>query len=361
VRRRGERYTFTVGGWLAIAALACTGPNPAYRPSTTGDEGEVTGDPPAGGRDGGALRDSSGGPAASGGGLDGGAGAVRPAGCGSAQPALAGVRDIDSMAIDRDGVIYFNQGDTTNAWIDRLHPDGKRDTRWTPLPAGQPVRGLAIDGGRRILYVLAGMGPARLQAIAIDAADRSPRDVHTPWTDPNDITVGPDGRVFVTEQGDGHVYAVTPAGARTRITGTPIGDVAASTGPAGLAFHPDGSLMVGTRANTLLVKIRFDDQGQERLPRLSWGNVRDWANGLAVDDQGRVYVAIWNQDAAMPRSVVRLEGDGLTPTPVLTGGRFSAMAFGRGKLDCGDLYVAEPYNYLRRVPTGVRGYVSDGP
>ena len=37
-------------------------------------------------------------------------------------------------------------------------------------------------------------------------------------------------------------------------------------------------------------------------------------------------------------------------------GRFASMAFGRGALDCNDLYVAVPSGAMRRLATDTPGY-----
>ena len=80
-----------------------------------------------------------------------------------------------------------------------------------------------------------------------------------------------------------------------------------------------------------------------RAPINSWIG---WANGLTHDRQGRLYVSTYHDTS--PRSVLRLESNG-SVTTLTSGGRFSSIAFGRGPLDCRDLYVADPFGPMRRV------------
>lgn len=342
------------GAWLLGASLACTAPNPAYQADRVGKQD--TGESRPRGLDAGAVRDTGGRPPdAGGGGTPDGVGARQPPAqsCGLDQPPIATVMGADSIAIDSEGFIYVNQTDMVQAWIDRLHPNGMRDMRWVMLPS-VPTRGLAVDSARRVLYASAGMMPAGVQAIELDAVRPTARAIYTGFADINDLVVGLDGNVYVSEQGDGHIYSVTPAGVRSPVSDTPIVDRSKSQLVAGLAFDLDGGLMIGTQGLPTLVKLTLDAAGNE-TGRTFWGRVDDWANGLAVDQQRRVYVSIWNQDEAMPRRVVRLEGNGVTPMVMLSGGRYSGLAFGRGKLRCDDLYITQPYGALQRISTGVDG------
>ena len=71
---------------------------------------------------------------------------------------------------------------------------------------------------------------------------------------------------------------------------------------------------------------------------------------MTHDHLGRLYVAQYHDTAA--RSIVRLNisGNVVTgTTTIVNGGRYSSIAFGRGPLDCRDLYVANPFGPMQRV------------
>src|SRR5439155_10182371 len=123
------------------------------------------------------------------------------------------------------------------------------------------------------------------------------------------------------------------------------------TSPAGLAFAPDGTLVVGMKPAEKLVRLWLS-KGNE-IRRLSFGKINDWANALSFDERGRLYVALWSQTD--PKSVMRIDADEAMPVPVLSGGRFSTLVFGRGALDCKDLYIAEPYGTMHRLATDTPG------
>jgi sugar lactone lactonase YvrE len=212
---------------------------------------------------------------------------------------------------------------------------------------------MAIDGARGVLYYTAGTPTAELQAVDLAAAAPKPRTVYRGLIDPNDVAVGPDGNVYVSDQGDGQIYSFTPAGQKTRVTRSPLGVPAEYSGPAGLAFAADGTLVVGIKGNVPLVRLTL--AGGLEMVRASFGMVNEWVNGLAYDERGRLYVALFNQTET--RDVVRLDSDTAVPVPVVKAGQFSTIAFGRGELDCHDLYVSDPAPgmVVRRMRTDTRG------
>jgi sugar lactone lactonase YvrE len=141
---------------------------------------------------------------------------------------------------------------------------------------------------------------------------------------------------------------VAPAG------GTPqrVSVGAFSQAPAGLAFAADGSLYLGLRAGGGIWRLLLDVTGTER-GRERFGSAAVWANGLAFDRAGRLHVATYSEQTAGP--VLRFQPDGTGPVEVLTGGRFASLAFGRGRLDCFDLYATEPFGRFHRVRVDVPG------
>jgi sugar lactone lactonase YvrE len=331
-----------VSGVILCAAMACTAPNPAYH---------LEGAHPA---------DDAGGPA-----HDAGSAADQapapdraPAPDAATGDAVAvgafGISGLDSLAIDRDGTIYFDQNDGVNVWIGRRRPGAAPEPRWVSAPMAFPTRGMTIDSGHRVLYFTAGVagGPpaATLQAIDLDVPAPAPRTAATGFTDPNDLALASDGSIYVSEQSDGHIYRVLGA-TRTKVTKTPLGDPAMQKGPAGLAFGPDGWLYVGARTSGPIVRLQLAN-GLE-VQRASYGTLDDWGNGLAFDQAGRLYVSLWNMQVM--KSVVRLDSATAAPVTVLTGRWFSGLAFGRGMLETRALFVAEPEGPLHRIDTDTPG------
>lgn len=334
-------------GLALSAAMGCTAPNPAYRweDRPRGDSNTPTGLPDAG-RTGEVGRSPDG--------ASGQGGTSGSSVCGTARPDLTDLVSVDSLAIDRAGNIYFSTDNGTNARIGKLPPMNAAANRdWLVLPVGGPLRGMAIDSARSTLYYT--VGSAReLQAVDLDAASPRPRTVARGLSDPNDLAVGPDGKVYLSDQGDGFVYSFTSTGQKTQVTtmGT-IGETDNSIGPAGIAFASDGKLVVGAAGTDPLVRVTIGADGRE-AGRMAFGALRGWANGLAFDERGRLYVALF--DLNQGRDVVRVDSDTASPVPFVRDGHFSSIVFGRGALDCRDLYAADPMGaVVRRMTTDANG------
>jgi sugar lactone lactonase YvrE len=330
-----------IGLGALAAMLACTAPNPMYNRQDGTTTGADAGEEPGPDGSGATLTRAD---------------AALPPGCGSVHADTSALALVDSLTVDLGGTIYFNVTEGTRAFIGRLTANSSTpEPHWAAIPMGLPTRGLTVDGARNILYFSAGMAPAVIQAIDLGAPTPVARTVSAGFTDPNDLAVSyEDGSVYVSEQGDAHIWRFPARGGmREQVTVTPLGQPPDS-GPAGLAFAPDHTLVVGMKPSDRLVRLSLDDKGLERR-RASFGKVHDWVNALAFDERGRLYVALWTQRDDQPKQVLRLDSDEADPVEVLGGGRFSTLVFGRGPLDCKDLYVAEPYAVVARLPAEFPG------
>jgi sugar lactone lactonase YvrE len=251
----------------------------------------------------------------------------------------------DGLAIDTDGTIYLLTDDTKNSYVGRIQPGRAYEPKWLTVVASPTTWGLALDSARRRLYVLVVDGPGAL--VAFDDIDGTPqgRMVVTGLSNPNDVVVDSDGTVYYTNQGDRHIYAVSvDGGPAVRLTNTPLGDATQKQMPSALTLDVNEDLIVGLEPGGPLYKITLE--GMSEQTRTTYGTWTGWANGLTFDRSGRLYVGIY--DDTNPRDVVRLESDGSTKV-ITSGGRFSSLAFGRGALDCRDLYVTDPFGPMRRV------------
>jgi streptogramin lyase len=347
-----------MAGLLAVCAgtlLSCTAPNPAYRPEQPRGADARDEQPDASHASSGETGDAAG-PDTTGDAWGPDVPAPTAAGCGSARPPLTDLVGVDSMAIDARGSIYFNNDDGTLGWIGKLPPHGPADKHWLSLPLGPPTRGMAVDDVLGVIYFTAGVpgsGAVELQAADLTGAPIA-RTLYKGLIDANDVAVDLNGNVYVSDQGDGHIYSFTPSGQRTKVTQTPVGMASNGTHPAGLAFAPDHTLVVGYKGHGKLVRLSIGANHVE-THRGNFGPINDWVNGLAYDQRGRLYLALY--DLVAPRDVVRLDADDAAPVTIVSGGHFSAMAFGRGELDCTDLYIADPDAgmVVRRVTTSYAG------
>jgi sugar lactone lactonase YvrE len=266
-------------------------------------------------------------------------------GCGTAAANITGITNADGVVVDTDGTLYFLTDDATHSYVGRTQPGRAPEVKWLRVDNAPVTWGLALDSALQRIYVLVVSGQGAL--VAFDHITGTPvgRAVLTGLANPNDVVVAADGTVYYTHQGDRQVYGFSPTtGTATRVTDVPLGSAALKQAPAGLTVDADQNLIVGLEHGGPLYKISLS--GGREQSRTVFGSWTGWANGLAFDRRGRLYVSIY--DDQDPRAVVRLEPDGTTVT-VTSGGRFSSIAFGRGSLDCRDLYVADPFGPMRRV------------
>jgi sugar lactone lactonase YvrE len=269
-----------------------------------------------------------------------------PAGCGTSRPDISGIVSSDGLAIGPDGTIYFTQIDDTTGWVGRLRPeDALSNPTWVTIPGGNRLFGLAITPRGERLYVVSESGHA-IHFIDLGASATPTLQVLVAnLIQPNDVVVGPDGAIYYSEQGDGRIHSVSPDGIMRVVTPDPI---PGSTGPAGLAFGNQGELYVGVSSEDgPIYQFRLLD-GVE-MSRSRFGNALAWANALLVDRAGSLYVATYSLVAQ--GRVGRLPASGQGETILLQGTSFSSMAFGRGALDCLDLYVTTLAGPLQRIRT----------
>jgi sugar lactone lactonase YvrE len=331
--------------WLLLPC--CTAPNPAFW--RVGPAADAS-DPAPGGSDSARLDPDANSPDAP---ADvappdlGTDASTPPAGCGIDVANISGVEGADGVVIDTDGTVYFLTDDATHSYVGRIRPGEAPLVKWLRVDNSPVTWGLGLDSQQRRLYVLVVSG--RGAVVAFDDIDGAAagRTVITGLDNPNDLVVAADGSVYYTNQGDRHVYRISrDGGPATRVTklAMPLGDPALEQAPAALTMDSDQSLIVGLEHGGPLYKIALT-AGQE-TSRAVFGTWTGWANGLTFDRRHRLYIAIY--DDTDPKAVVRLETDGKITT-LTSGGRFSSIAFGRGSLDCRDLYVADPYGPMRRV------------
>lgn len=276
-----------------------------------------------------------------------------PVACGTARPAISTITGGDGLAIGPDGTMYFTSDDGTHGWIGRM-VGSTITSDWLRINYARATAGLALDRSGTKLYVASVSGEALLMFdLAANPVQGSTIIANAPGI--NDLATAPDGStIYFSRQSDRHVYMVRAGvSAAVRVTITTIGVAAQDQGPAGLAFGPDGALYVGQRKGGNVIRLTLNGDGRES-GRSNFGTFTGWANGLAFDLSGRLYVATYSD--AVNTKVVRLAAGGGPATDIETGGQFASLAFGRGTLDCHDLYIALPSGAMRRRNVDVAGF-----
>jgi hypothetical protein len=269
--------------------------------------------------------------------------------CGDERPDISGIRETDALAIDRSGTLYFSQVEGKDGWLGRLRPGGAAvEPRWLKVPGGINIWGLAVDSDRQVLYV------SSASSTTIYAADLTPpagpRLRRHAEAQANDLALDFAGNLYYSDQRLGRVLRVAPGGQVSVVTAEPIGQASAEPNlPAGLAFAPGGDLAVGTTVGGV---IRLELRDGREVSRRVFGKLQAWGNGLAFDARGRLYLAeFWPAE----RSIFRMEADGSSHRPLATGHELASLVFGRGALDCRDLYIASRRGPLLRLRLDARG------
>jgi len=273
-------------------------------------------------------------------------GFVPPPGCGLATATVTGINNADGVVVDTDGTVYFLTDNATDSFVGRIEPGKMPQIKWLTVYGSPVTWGLALDSAIERLYVVVVSGAGALVAYD-DIKSPAPRGSRPleGLTNPNDAVVAADGTVYFSVQGDRHIHWMSRDGRTGVTTRNPLGNVSLKQAPSAVTIDPTGNLIVGLEHGGPLYRIVLN--GTAELSSGVYGKWTGWANGLTFDRQGRLHIGIY--DDVNPRDVVRLEADGMTTTKIASGSRFSSIAFGRGPLDCRDLYIADPYGPLRRV------------
>jgi uncharacterized protein (TIGR03437 family) len=194
----------------------------------------------------------------------------------------------EGIAVDGHGNVYV--ADAANNRVREIASDGTIST-----VAGTGISGLAGDGGPAIaanlnqpyglaldavgnLYI-ADLGNARVRKITADGniqtvagggslpasgAALGGSALEAQFTAPRNVTLDPDGTLYISDFGANIVYRVSPAGILAVLAGTGspgyTGDSGASvlaqlTAPAGLASDSNGSVYIADSGNNCIRKV----------------------------------------------------------------------------------------------------------
>jgi sugar lactone lactonase YvrE len=266
-------------------------------------------------------------------GVDAGPDAAAPdggsPGCGEEVLPVADITGTEGLAIAADGTLYYSQSGS----IGRRRPGEAPQDAWVALPGTTTIYGLALrDDG--VLFVAAPSGGGKIWRIDTTAATPAPEVIYSPAPSANGIVVGPDGAIYYSSLGGGHVYrldpSVTPA-ARTQVTTTTI-----PGGPNGIFFADATTLIVLSYQNADVYEITLA-QGAETARHIVGDTGAGTApDGIARDTLGRWYIGD-NGGDTLRRFAPDWSGG---ETLLMNVPAAANVVFGRGALACTDVYVA---------------------
>jgi len=215
--------------------------------------------------------------------------------------------------------------------------------------------GLAFDQGGRLFIADADADQLLVMDRANVISTFASADGGEPFVAPNDVAVGPDGRVYLSDTCTGKVYGFTADGA---IFARMSFDRATQGGPNGVVVGPDGALWVTTEN----VALFCDNAGVEATDNVAglfrWPiegsafgareevatHVGLFGDGLAFDSGGNLYVLFDTVvDLQLDQTILYvLPAGGDTLRRVVSGKNkvWANPAFGRGTFGETTLYLA---------------------
>lgn len=179
--------------------------------------------------------------------------------------------------------------------FERLLDPGATLQNWQPLAIG-------IDKAGDVFVADVSNGPAVIHVFGPDGKELRSFGKDADLDHPNDIAVGGDGTVYVSDTGHGQLKVFDAAGAyvATVARGAADGNLGL---PVGVAIDDQGKVLVVDSSGARVQAYAQYKAGQNTLDYINAfgekgsGDAQlSFPNGLAADAQGRVYVADWGND-----------------------------------------------------------------
>jgi sugar lactone lactonase YvrE len=155
--------------------------------------------------------------------------------------------------------------------------------------------GIHVDAARDRLLVVyqAGVG-------VFDLRTGKAEKVIPIGTAPNDLTIDPQGHMYVTDPGSDTIFKVDVAGHVSVVTKAPV-LASQGFGINGIVWHPGGYLLVGRYDNGHLLKVRLT--GRREITEVKLPQPLVGADGLTLRPDGRL-VIVANSIAAAGQDTV---------------------------------------------------------
>jgi gluconolactonase len=243
----------------------------------------------------------------------------------------------------QDGSWLCVEGGAERGCVTQISPDGKN--KHLVVRTGRP-NGLAVDR-EGFIWIAESKVPSLLRATLAGKVEIIATDCDgEPFLFPNDLCVGPDGAIYLTDSGvhidsfapggrirpdymdveyDGRVYRVDTETAQVKKLDSGIRFT------NGIALGPDRYLYVNETLTGMVYRYKWKDGGHIGL-REDFGNVNDpsgppgWRgpDGMAFGADGKLYCAVFNQ-----KDVTVLGRDGSVDGRISTQGKMPTnVAFG---------------------------------
>jgi hypothetical protein len=278
-----------------------------------------------------------------------------PAACGSGTASVTTISGARGIAIDRTGIIFYTRESAGRAYIGRIRPGAMPEPSWFSVPtAGSTPRILRTDHQRGYVVVA---DPALQGGVAytLGLTTDAPYVVQsvTAITGIHGLAVAADGGVFMSRS-DGHIWRWRPDAYDLIIGPVTTGPIfPAGQRVLGMAFGVDGQLYMGS-SNGGIKRARVMQTGDtvRLMDVVDYGSFNGAANDLAVDVDGRIYVADHTGITGARLAIVPPGGVGAPMRVDAVLGRLSGLAWGRGPFRCDDLYVTDVGGTVRRYAAG---------
>ncbi len=244
-------------------------------------------------------------------------------GCGDQRAPVADIVGTGGIAIAPNGTIYYSQ----SKGIGRRVVGGAPEPKWI-TGLGGTMWGLAYRDDGVLFAATPSVGGGTIYRIDTTAAEPTAVVLVKGVGKPNGLIVAADGAIFFSDINGGVVYRADDSGTATKVTES-------VSSPNGLFLDDDGALLVLSYNSREVVRVVLDAAWRESSSARLF-SVTGNPDGIGKDAQGRYYVT----DNSGGR-LLQISADLSAQTVLLEGvGAAANVAFGRGALNCTDLYVA---------------------